>query len=253
MTETTGDGSKEKSEPKESFAPESDGFFGRFLDLFRNPRRLMDNVGRHPRWWAPLLFIFVVVAFSSWMIMPIAAPESLGKMQDSVFGMALSDEDLQEIAEGAREITPTRRVLQALQDSIVNLVFIMLFGLALGMFAQLSGGQVKYGQALGITVWGAVPVYALNMLVRIPLAYATGSVFRYSVGLAALAPGADTGSFLFKVLYNYGDFFTWWGLVLVIIGFRRVFGMALGPAILSVILPWIVMMAFPLGIMLLFM
>lgn len=65
------------------------GFFGRLVALFTSPARLMDDVGRHPRWWAPLLFILVVVAFSSWMIMPIAAPESLGKMQDSVFGMAL--------------------------------------------------------------------------------------------------------------------------------------------------------------------
>ena len=253
MTETPNNGADAHPGQGASHAPGADGFVGRFLDLFRKPTRLMDNVGRKPRWWAPLLLIFVTVTFSSWMIMPIAAPEIVGQMQDSVLGMALPDEDMQEMKEGALDIPPTKRVLQALNDGVLNMIIILLFGLILGLFAQLTGGKVRYGQVLGITTWAAVPVYSLNMLVRIPLAYATGSVLRLSVGLAVLAPGADTGSFLFKVLYNYGDFFTWWGLILVIIGFRRVFGMALGPAILAVVLPWAVMMALSLGFMLLLM
>jgi hypothetical protein len=81
----------------------------------------------------------------------------------------------------------------------------------------------------------------------------TESVYRVSIGLAALAGSEDPTAPLYQVLMTYGDFFTWWGLVLIVIGFERVFGMGRGPAALSVILPWALLSAIPLGFSLLFM
>lgn len=250
MTETSNNGASADPGPGGSPAPVANGFPGRFLDLFRNPARLMDNVGRSPRWWAPLLLVGVVVMSFQWLTMPIAAPETLDNMRDSVFGKILSEEDLAEMSENTLETNPTKRILQALADGVGAVVSVVLFGLILGLFAQLSGGEVKFNQALGICIWGAVPAYAISLIVKLPIAFATGSILDYSVGLALLARGLGTDSFLYKVLFQYGDFFTWWGLALVVLGFRRVFRMALGPAILSVVLPWAVLTGIPLGIML---
>lgn len=253
MSEATGEGLPETPESNAPVSPVADGFLGRFLDLFRKPSRLMDNVGRHPRWWAPLLLIIFAVTAFSWLTMPIAAPEQVNNLQNSVFGRVLSEEDRAEMAESALDINPTKRIFQALADGFSALVFVVLFGLILGLFAQLSGGEVRFSQALGICIWGGVPVYVINVLVKLPIVFLTGSVLDWSIGLAALVQGQGSDSFLYKMLFNYGDFFTWWGLALIIIGFKRVFGMSLGPAILSVVLPWIVLTGIPVGIMLIMM
>mgnify|MGYP002063690081 CR=1 FL=1 len=117
----------------------------------------------------------------------------------------------------------------------------------------MSGGQVKFKQALGICSWGAVPVFTIASLIKAPLILQTESVYTVSIGLAALARGAEPTSPVYQALATYGDFFTWWGLILVIIGFQRVFGMGRGPAALSVILPWALMSSIPLGFSILFM
>ena len=229
------------------------GFFGRLVALFISPGRLMDDVGWAPRWWQPALLILLALYGFSWAVMPLSVAEQVENMQTSIFSKLVPDEAMQMQVDESRDFTPAKRSKQALIDSVISMTLMILFGLTLGLFAQLSGGRVKYSQALGICIWSAIPVFAVNLLVKIPMVFATESVIRPSVGLAALAPNAETGSVLFQVLYNYGDFFTWWGLVLVVIGFRRVFGLALGPAILSVVVPWVVLTAVPMGLMLLMM
>jgi hypothetical protein len=213
----------------------------------------MDNVGRRPRWWAPLALVFVIAVGFSWLVTPISAPEQIDSMRDSIFGNILSEEDFAEMSARNLELGPTQRFLQALADGFAASVSVVLFGLILGLFAQLSGGDARFGQAVGICTWGAVPAYGLSLLVKLPIVLVTGSVLGVSTGLAFLVRNHGHDSFLYKLLFNYGDFFAWWGLALIVLGFRRVFGMALGPAVLSVVLPWAVLTGIPLGIMLVMM
>lgn len=250
MSEDNGNGSPGTSAPR---VPAGDpgpiGFFGRLFLLFRRPSRLMDDIGRHPSWWQPLLLVLVTIVGFSWTVMPITVVEQADGMRTSVFSRFVPEEDLQEIVDESLALTPSKRAKQALIDGVVTIVLVVLFGLVLGLFAQLSGGQVRYDQALGLCTWSAVPVYVFGILAKVPLVFATESVRRPSIGLAALVPNADVGSLQFNVLYNFGDFFTWWGLALVVLGFRRVFGLPTMPAVLSVVLPWIIMLAFFVGIM----
>lgn len=231
----------------------NDTFVGRLGDVFGNPGRLMDHVGENPRWWQPGLLVFLLIAAFSWLTAPVAAPEQLEVMRDSKLMSAMPEDQWQARYEEALNISPTARTMQSIGAGFMVWIMIMVFGLALGFFARMSGGLGTMKQALGIVSWGAVIPFGLGSLVKAPLVLITESVFRVNIGLAALLPDPDPGSLLFQVLMTYGDFFTWWGLVLLVVGFGRVYTMKRGPATLSVLLPWALLSLIPMGISLLFM
>lgn len=231
----------------------NDSFFGRLKDLFTNPGRLMENVGTNPRWWQPGLLVCLVMIGFSWMTLPISAPEQAELMRDSKVMQMVPEEVAEKQYEEARNISPVQRVTQSGIAGFTTWLMVLIFGLVLGFFVRLGGGVGFFKQALGIVSWGAVPVFAINSLVKLPLILQTESVFKVNIGLAALLPGAEPGSGLFQTLMTYGDFFTWWGLFLLVVGFEKVFKIGRSAAVLSVLLPWVLLSAIPLALSLIFM
>jgi len=226
----------------------NDSFLGRLTDLFTNPGRLMDNVGANPRWWQPGLVVFLVMIVFSWFTLPISAPEQAELMRDSKLMEMIPEDVADQQYEEARNITQDKRLTQSGLAGFTTWLMVLIFGLILGFFVRLGGGIGSFKQALGIVSWGSLPVFAISSLVKLPLVLMTESVFKVNIGLAALMPGADPGSFLFQVLMTYGDFFSWWGLFLLVIGFERVYQMGRSAAVLSVLLPWVLLSVIPLAL-----
>ncbi|MEN8006742.1 MAG: YIP1 family protein [Candidatus Krumholzibacteriota bacterium] len=229
----------------------NDSFFGRISDLFTNPGRLMENVGAGPRWWQPGLMIFLVMIGFTWLISPISAPEQAELMRDSKMMQLAGEEAADQMYEESKNVSPAKRMFNSGLAGFSSWLMIIIFGLILGFFVRLGGGQGSFNQALGIVSWGSLPLFFLSPLVKLPLILKVESVFKVNIGLAALMPGAEPGSALFQILSTYGDFFTWWGLVLLVIGFERVFKMGRLPAALSVLLPWGLLSGVMLGLSLL--
>lgn len=230
-----------------------DSFFGRLSDLIANPSHLMVNVGRNPRWWQPGLLIFVLIAGFSYLTMPISAPEQMEMMRDSKLMQMMPEAQWQQQYDAALNMPQSKRIIQSLVAGITTWVLALVFSFALGFFARMGGGQGAFRQALGVGIWAAVIPFGFASLVKLPLVLITESVFAVNIGLAALLPGGDPRSPLYQVLMTYGDLFTWWGLIVLIVGFREVFGLNQKTAALSVILPWLLLSAIPLGMSLLFM
>ncbi len=226
----------------------NDSFSGRLTDLFTNPGRLMDNVGANPRWWQPGLLVLLVMLVFSWFTLPISAPEQAELMRDSKIMEMIPEDMAEQQYEEARNITQDKRITQSGIAGFTTWLMVLIFGLILGFFVRLGGGDGSFKQALGIVSWGSLPVFAIASVIKLPLILMTDSVFKVNIGLAALMPGGDPKSFLYQALMTYGDFFTWWGLVLVIIGFERVFKMGRSAAVLSVLLPWALLSAIPLAL-----
>jgi len=225
-----------------------DSFFARLTDLFRAPSRLMERVGEAPRVLAPTLLIVFIMAGFTWLTMPIAGPEQLEMMRDSRLMRMMPEEAWQQQYDEAMNPSPLKRGLQAAGSGISTWITILVFGLVLGFFARMSGGQGTMRQAIGVTTWSALIPFGLATLVKAPLVLLTESVFSVTIGLAAFAPGDDPGSALHQILMAYGDFFTWWGLAVLVIGFSRVFKLKTGSAAAAVLLPWALMTAIPVVI-----
>jgi len=231
----------------------NDGFFGRLSDLIANPARLMDNVGIRPHWWPASLLIFVLIGGFTYLTMPISAPEQMEMMRDSKVMQMVPEAAWQEQYDATLNMSQNKRLFQAVTAGVTTQVLIILFSLILGFFARMSGGQGTFRQAMGVGMWASVIPFGIASLIKLPLVLATESVFAVNLGLAALLPNSEPGSALYQVLMTYGDLLTWWGLIVLVIGFRQVFGMPQKTAVVSVILPWILMSAIPLGISLLVM
>jgi len=231
----------------------NDTFFGRISDLFTNPGRLMENVGVQPRWWHPCLLVFIVMVLFTWLTLPVSAPEQIELMRDSRLMQMAPEEAIEQQYEDALNISTTKRLTQSLIAGFTTWLLILVFGVILGFFVRMGGGTGTIKQALGIVSWGAIPVFAIASIVKAPLILVTESVYKVNIGLAALVPGAEPNSPLFMILMTFGDFFTWWGLFLLIVGFSKVYGIGRSTAALSVLLPWALLTAIPLALSLIFM
>ena len=240
------------ADPSPAASAPGDSLIGRLRDLVVNPRRLMDNVGARPRWWQAGLLIFVVIVAFSWLTVPISAPEQAEMMRDSKLMQMMPEEAWQAQYDAALNVSPGKRAVQSLTAGMTSWLMVLVFGFILGFFVRMSGGKGTFRQALGVVSWGALLPFAVGPLVKLPLVLITESVLQVNVGLAALASG-DTTSALFKILATYGDFLIWWGVIVLIIGFERVFSLTRNAALISVLLPWALLNALPLAMYILFM
>lgn len=231
----------------------NDSFLGRMKDLFTSPGQLMDNVGAAPRWWQPGVFVLLVMFCFTWVTMPISAPEQAELMRDSKIMQMAGEEAADKAYADATNITPAKRLTNAGLAGFSSWLMVLVFGLILGFFVRLGGGVGSFKQAIGIVSWGSLPLFFVNPLLKLPLILKTESVYKVNLGLAALMPDPDPSSLVFQVLMTFGDIFTWWGLILLIIGFERVFKMGRAAAAVSVLLPWALLSAVMLGLSLLVM
>ncbi len=233
--------------------PGDDSLGGRLRDLFVKPGRLMDHVGARPLWWVPGLIALAVVAVFSWVTMPISGPEQMEMMRDSKLMSMMPEAQWQAQYDAAMNPTVAKRITSSLTAGIMAWLMMILFGFILGFFVRMSGGKGTFKQALGITSWAALLPFGLGPLVKAPLVLATESVSRVNLGLAALMPGGDPKSPVFLALQSYGDFLSWWGLAVTVIGFAHVFKLSRNGAIIAVVVPWALLSLIPLGMALLFM
>jgi hypothetical protein len=163
------------------------------------------------------------------------------------------EDQWQQQYEQAMNPAPVSRAVSAVGAGFSTWIMVLVFGLVLGFFARMSGGQGTMKQAIGIVSWGALIPFTIASVVKLPLILATESVFRVSFSLAALIPGLEAGDKLFTVLSSFTDVFTVWGLVVLVIGFRRVFGMNIVAAQIAVVLPWLLCTGILTGVGLMFM
>ncbi len=231
----------------------NDSLGRRLKDLFAAPARLMDRVGEAPRYLIPGLIVLVIMGGFSYLTMPITAPEQMELMRDSKIMRLMPEDAWQQQYEQAMNPTPLKRTLQSVGSAFSIWISMLLFGFILGFFARISGGQGSMRQALGIVSWASLIPFGVAMVIKLPLIMMTESAFRITLGLAAFAPGDNPMSPLHQFLMTYGDFFTWWGLAVLVVGFERVFKLSRGTAAVAVILPWAVASAIPLGISLIMM
>lgn len=229
--------------PLENTAPvhRPDPLWGRLADLFLKPGRLMDNVGLRPRLWVPYLLILVVMAGFMWRVSPIVNAEVMEMTRDSRLMQLLPQDALDQVEERYEQAlnpTPRQRLGFALQTALGSVIQTMLLGLLLGAFVKLSGGTGRLAQALGITAWAGLLPLVAGVLVAWPIVLHNESVMGTSLGLAALFTDLEPDSVAFQLLRAYGDFFTWWGVALLVIGFQRVYGLSRNAALATVVPVW---------------
>ena len=232
---------------------ENDGFPGRLADLVAKPSRLMDNVAAASRWWQPLLLNMILIGAFAYVTLPISGPEQLEMMRDSKLMSMMDEAQWQEMYDQSLNKSTGQLIGESVGAAVSTAFMTLVFSFAMAFFVKMGGARQGIWPSVGVVMWSSLLPFGLASLVKLPLVLATESAFTANIGLAALLPGGDPSSALYKVLMTYGDLFTWWGLIVMIIGFVRVQGLSRNGSAATVILPWALMAAIPLGISILFM
>jgi|GEM_PF-1965423 len=223
---------------EETPPPPADPLGQRFVDLIIKPSRLMDNVGRAPFWVLPMVIIIGVMAIFTYFTMAISGPEQMELMRDSKIMQMAGEGAWEKAYQDSLNPSSTKLLMTSVFSGLQIGVMMLLLALILGFFAKMGGGKGRIVQALGIVSWASLIPLALSSLIKLPLILQTESFYGTTLGLAALIPDGDPSSPLYQVLLTFGDFFTWWGLALLVIGFERVYSMSRGAALAAVLLPW---------------
>ncbi len=210
----------------------------RLWDLFLHPTRLMDHVGRWPKWWHAGLLILLINGLATTWVGPIVLEEYRSSSASSALDSLVSREQVEASLEKAMDSGERNKIGSILSTGLNSWAVTIIFGLVLGFFVKMAGGKGSFPQALGIVHWAALIPYGLGTLIKLPLVLYTGEYASITLSPAAFFPAEAVGSFFFVMLANFAEVTIWWGLLVVVLGFQRVFDLERGPAFLSVILPW---------------
>jgi hypothetical protein len=216
-----------------------DNLVTRLWALVVKPGLAMEWVRERPQWLLAGLILFVTISIYSAAIIHISAPEQMELMRDTRLGRLTPAEDWQQSYEESLDPTPVKRLIHGLSGGIGVWIILFIYGLLFLLFSKLAGGPGSFKQIMGVAYWAMIIPYVLGSLVKLPLIIAKQSVMGVSIGLAALAPEADLLSAKYQALMYFGDFFMWWGLVLMIIGYQKVNDFSRAKAAIVVVLPWL--------------
>ena len=216
-----------------------ESFLARLWAVFVRPGQAMEWVRERPRWLAAGLLLAILGAFYAVITLPIAGPEQMELMRDTRLMRMMPEDQWQTQYEESLNPTPTKRVTTGIGAAVATFVIVLIYGLVYLLFGKLAGGKGTFKQVMGVTFWAYLIPGGLGNLLRIPLIFAKQSVMEVSLGLAALAPKENMLSAGYQALYYFGDFFVWWSLVVMVIGFQKVHEISRGQAAVVTILPWL--------------
>ena len=210
----------------------------RFWDLFLHPGRLMLHVGQKPHWWIAGLLILILNGVATTWEAPILLQEYQDKPHTSLLKAMISEEDIMAQLENSTGHGPGNRLGAVLTSGMNTWGGVIIFSLVLGFFVKLAGGKGSFWQALGIVHWASLIPFGAGSLVKLALILNSGTYAAISLSPAALMPAGQVGSFFFVLLDSFLDVSVLWGLLVIVIGFEKVFQLDRSPAILSVMMPW---------------
>jgi hypothetical protein len=216
-----------------------DNVLSRLVAVFVRPGQAMAWVQENPRWLIAALLLAIVAAVYAAATVHIASPEQMELMRDTRFGRMMSDEDWQTAYDESLAPTTTKRITTGIAGAVAIFVITLIYALVYLLFGKLAGGKGSFRMVLGVAFWAYLIPGGLGNLLKLPLIFAKQSVMEVSLGLAALAPKDDLMSAGYQALYYFGDFFAWWGLAVIIIGFQKIHGISRGQAAVVTILPWL--------------
>ncbi len=187
------------------------------IDVFYQPSELFHRVKNEPKVLIPLLALLVVIAafFASLSDMIVQMQLEMPQVREQL--------EMQGLWPPGEEI----RTVMTIQTVIGGTLALLLAPILSAAFAMFFGnfvmaGSARFKQIFSVMLYGAF-LYAVGMLLLVPLALAKGSVM-VSLSLAALVPDLGPQNVVYVALSKIGVF-NIWEIIVVGIGLSIIYDM----------------------------
>lgn len=229
-----------------------DSAFGRLIGVLVAPGETFRSIAERPTWVAPLI-VLVVLAFGlQWSMQQRTNPEEAVREQTEAFGVELTQEQIDEQVERAKD--PTMRAVGSAVGVVAATAFYFIAAFLFWAGFRMFGSEISYFASLATLLYAMVP-FGIVSLLNIPLVLAretvtlqetmAGGVLMSNLGFLA---GEDT-SMAVRGLLQSADFFSIWVIVLLVIGYRATARVSTATATGIVLALWLVGIAVKVGFM----
>jgi hypothetical protein len=205
--------------PGERRAPAQVGALARIPGAFLSPRETFDSIARRPTWLAPLLLWIAVSLAVAMLLAPRMDFERMTRERIEKSGRTLPEDQIQSIVERQKRFGAIFGYVGAVLGPL--LLSLIVATVLWGAF-KAFGWDTSFHQALGVTTHAFLPgvISALLLLPLLPSRdkvdpQAMGDMVRSNLGFLV---ERDSSKLLHSLLQSI-DLFSFWSLLLFVIGF----------------------------------
>lgn len=223
-----------------------DSAWGRLIAVLTSPTRTFQSISARPTWVPPLVVLMVLtVAASAIVVQRIDFDEAI-REAIARQGQEMSDEQIERFAGMQSKFGLGCSVI------IPPVAYLVTAAVLMAAF-NLAGGTIKFKTSWVVTLHAMMP-WAVATLLLVPVVLAQAEVDAdlaqanalLASSAAAFAP-PDTGPVLLMLLSQL-DLFSLWTGILLAIGYSIAAGVTRGKAAVTVVVLWLVYVAFRVGL-----
>ncbi len=194
------------------------GAIARVPGALFSPTKTFESIARRPTWLVPLLLWTIFSVAITAVILPRVDYEKVIRASMEKRGQTVPEERLQSIVETQKKIAPMiYGGIAVVTPAIISLLVALVFWGAFKAF----GWDATFKQAFGVTTHAFLPgIFASLLLLPLLLRQETvdpqnlGDLLRSNLGFLV-----DSSSKMLHSLLQSIDFFSFWSLALLVIGF----------------------------------
>ncbi|MEJ5369889.1 MAG: YIP1 family protein [Bryobacteraceae bacterium] len=218
----------------------------RISGVFTEPSRVFPDIARHGRWWLVIAILIVLSVLSvSAMVSRVGYDLMIEKaLEQSRQVQEMSAEQRAQVYESQRKFMPI--AFRVFPPIAILGGMLIAAGALLFSYRFLLDTDVKYREALNITVYASLPPAIVGNIMFYSLLYLKPPEEFDFESAGSLSIGSflsrDTAAWL-RSLANSMDLFTIWTIVLIAIGFSAFCGTRKLPfsrSLWGVLVPWLI-------------
>jgi len=215
------------------------------IEIFYEPGKVFDYVRERGAWAIALIANIILILFTSTYATHAIGPDNIARHQLETSRMAASMTPEQKETAAQAALSPTRQAITGAAVVVVTIVIFVIFGLLNMAIAGVSGSPIKFGQAMGVTVYSSWPLTLLRTLLSVVVIMMAADkadldpqhLLAFNAG--AFLDKATTSKFVYSLASSI-DLLTFATMLLGAYGLARVAKIAFSRALVGLILIWIV-------------
>jgi hypothetical protein len=225
--------------------------FGRLFGVLFSPGKTFRSIAEQPTWAVPLVVLLVLSAAVGYVTSARTDYRDVITQSVRESGRDVTEAQLEPQIEMMEKAGPA---ISAAGAPVVVAILTLLAALLYWIAFKLMGGDFPYKSSLSVSLYAGMPA-AVSMLLSIPVILSKESIGHADMqrgggsflqsNLAFLAP-EDAPGWL-TALYASIDFFSLWGLVLTIIGFKAVSRLSTQAVAITAVVIWLLFVAVRMG------